>query len=215
MPQMSAPLFGLFDQAPHQGKTQQTREASASGARAAVVDRKFKIDRVRALWAKPYTMQEIAQISGYPLASVCSLKEMLDREFELVCVGTREKFWDGGRVTKRSVFQLAKHVRREATGARGWGGRIAAHGWALMLLINACAFCGSPSQGHYSIERDGAFSGSPQVPLCDACGGFESPSLQDIWARIAMVDDSGDPWGKTVGPCQQSMYSTKDGGAHA
>ena len=47
-----------------------------------------------------------------------------------------------------------------------------------------CAFCQQPSQGNYSVHRDG-FCEGPEVDLCDECGGnLETPTLEEIWARI-------------------------------
>lgn len=108
MPEMSLPLFGATDPTFHQGSTEESRAASASGARAGLVDRKQKVDVLRRLWRKPYTMQQIQQISGFPLASVCSIKACLDRE--LVVVDTVEKLWADGRLTKRTVWQLAAYL---------------------------------------------------------------------------------------------------------
>lgn len=72
-----------------------------------------------------------------------------------------------------------------------------------MIQINACAYCGKRSEGHYAIERDGMGS-SPAVPLCDACGGHERPTIQELWARIAMADDDGTEWGPTIHECERS-----------
>jgi hypothetical protein len=46
-----------------------------------------------------------------------------------------------------------------------------------------CAYCGSAADGAYSIHRDG-FCEGPEVPLCNACGATESPTLREIWSRI-------------------------------
>lgn len=54
------------------------------------------------------------------------------------------------------------------------------------LQINACCYCGSPAEGHYSICRDGMGVG-PEVPLCDRCGGSKWPSSGEIWGRIALA----------------------------
>lgn len=51
-----------------------------------------------------------------------------------------------------------------------------------------CAYCGKPCEGHFSIHRDG-FGIGPEVPLCDAHGGGELPSCEQIWAKIAKVKD--------------------------
>ena len=52
------------------------------------------------------------------------------------------------------------------------------------LLGGRCVYCGAPAEGNYSIHRDG-FCEGPEVPLCDACGAHETPTLAEIWARIA------------------------------
>lgn len=51
-----------------------------------------------------------------------------------------------------------------------------------------CAYCGEPSEGRFTIHRDG-FGVGPEVPLCDACGGDTWPSLYDIWYAIAQPSD--------------------------
>lgn len=54
------------------------------------------------------------------------------------------------------------------------------------LIDLPCAYCARPSEGHFSIHRDG-FSAGPDVPLCIACGSQPQPSCDDIWDRIAQV----------------------------
>jgi len=46
-----------------------------------------------------------------------------------------------------------------------------------------CAACGQVAEGNYSIHRDG-FEEGPEVSLCDACGGSETPTLPEVWAQI-------------------------------
>lgn len=72
-----------------------------------------------------------------------------------------------------------------------------------LLVLNACVYCGKKAEGNFAIERDGMGS-HPAVPLCDACGSGERPSIQEIWWRIAMLDDDGDPWPPTVHPCGEA-----------
>ena len=50
----------------------------------------------------------------------------------------------------------------------------------------SCAFCKTPIEGehNFSIHRDGMDQG-PEVPLCDACGGEDGPTCEEIWAVIA------------------------------
>lgn len=49
-----------------------------------------------------------------------------------------------------------------------------------------CACCGKTVKGvaKYSIHRDG-FEVGPEVPLCNDCGSHPSPTLEEIWSRIA------------------------------
>jgi hypothetical protein len=107
MPQFETPLFDDVPPTYYQGRTAISRQASASGAVAARADRASKVDRVRRLWRKPYTMQQVQQITGIPLTSICSIKACLDRE--LIAVGSDDKYWADGRVTCRTVWQLSAY----------------------------------------------------------------------------------------------------------
>jgi len=49
-----------------------------------------------------------------------------------------------------------------------------------------CAYCGKPSEGYFSIERDG-FGEGPEVPLCVEHGAYETPTCEEIWERISMA----------------------------
>jgi hypothetical protein len=49
-----------------------------------------------------------------------------------------------------------------------------------------CAYCGAPSEGNYSVHRDG-FCVGPEVELCDGCGGSRYPTLSEIWDKIAVA----------------------------
>lgn len=53
-----------------------------------------------------------------------------------------------------------------------------------VLRFELCAACGEPVQGNYAVHRDG-FGDGPEVDLCDRCGGFETPTLPQLWAMIA------------------------------
>ena len=53
-----------------------------------------------------------------------------------------------------------------------------------VAVLRPCAYCYQPAEGNYSIHRDG-FGVGPEVDLCDAHGGGESPTCGEIWARIA------------------------------
>lgn len=50
--------------------------------------------------------------------------------------------------------------------------------------VAPCAFCTKPAEGNYSVHRD-AFGVGPEVDLCDACGGSEEPTLEEIWSHIS------------------------------
>lgn len=47
-----------------------------------------------------------------------------------------------------------------------------------------CAACTKPAEGNFSIHRDG-FGIGPEVPLCNGCGASETPTVEELWARIA------------------------------
>ena len=48
-----------------------------------------------------------------------------------------------------------------------------------------CAFCGAWAEGNFTIHRRPPCNG-PEVPLCDACGGEDGPSCEEIWAVLAL-----------------------------
>lgn len=52
-----------------------------------------------------------------------------------------------------------------------------------VAILRPCAACGKPS-GRFAIHRDG-FGEGPEVPLCEACGGHETPTCEELWERIA------------------------------
>lgn len=49
--------------------------------------------------------------------------------------------------------------------------------------MSLCAFCRAPAQGNYSVHISPSMTG-PEVPLCDMCGGHETPLLSHIWHAI-------------------------------
>lgn len=57
-----------------------------------------------------------------------------------------------------------------------------------ILIPVACAFCGRPAEGNHSVERDG-FGLGDEVDLCAACGAHETPTLEEIWAKIGQAAD--------------------------
>lgn len=50
--------------------------------------------------------------------------------------------------------------------------------------IRPCVYCGEKAQGNYTIHRDGMGVG-PEVDLCDRCGSEETPTCEEIWARLS------------------------------
>lgn len=46
-----------------------------------------------------------------------------------------------------------------------------------------CCYCGKPAEGNYTIHARRDFTG-PEVPLCDACGGHEIPTCEQIWDKL-------------------------------
>lgn len=52
-----------------------------------------------------------------------------------------------------------------------------------------CAYCGAKAEGEYSVHRDG-FGVGPEVDLCERCGSQPTPSLREIWERIAQPSES-------------------------
>lgn len=52
------------------------------------------------------------------------------------------------------------------------------------MTLRLCAYCGGRADGNFSIHRDGLGRG-PEVPLCNRCGGSETPTCEQIWRLIA------------------------------
>jgi len=98
----------LFDepQVPYQGASATTRAASASGAVYALEGRGAKLAHLKALYATPHTMQDIAAITGWPISSVCSLTDALKRRGALREAGTVRQTWPDGRTTTRTQWQV-------------------------------------------------------------------------------------------------------------
>jgi hypothetical protein len=89
---------------PFEGRTFQARHASYTGALHALETRQSQIDRLREAWVRPLTLNEAAEATGIPLASVCRRKAEMDAE--LVFVEFQTVQW-AKRPTKRSRWQLA------------------------------------------------------------------------------------------------------------
>lgn len=100
---------------PVNGTTPQSRHASWSGAVLAAETRSANIALLRQLWQEPHTMHEIADLSGLPIESVCSLKSAMASELSWVDYVRVE--WglrpDGRmKVTRRSRWQLRACAQR-------------------------------------------------------------------------------------------------------
>lgn len=122
MPALSLSLFDAADPAYYRGATARTKATSASGAVAALTDRKKKIDAVRRAWAKPRTIQDVAAITGFAIGSVCSLKKCIERE--LVEVGEVEKLWADGRVTNLTGIGEMRQAKSGRIKGRTAGNRL-------------------------------------------------------------------------------------------
>lgn len=46
-----------------------------------------------------------------------------------------------------------------------------------------CVWCGAPSEGRYTCPVEGDARGVA-LPLCDAHGRAERPSIFEVWARL-------------------------------
>ncbi len=89
---------------PVSGLTPETRAASETGAEKAAQQRTAKIERLREAWRTPRTMLEVAEATGLPLSSVCSLKHAIRRE--LAFEGYRFIVWADGTTTKRTMWRM-------------------------------------------------------------------------------------------------------------
>jgi hypothetical protein len=106
-------------------------------------------------------------------------------------VGTRVRYWtmerEGeGKIskTRSEAWVICGHASVKVDGTAG--------GIALTHVEPAtiyCAYCGKPSEGNYTVHRDG-FDKGPEVELCDGCGGSRYPTLSMIWDKIAEPEAS-------------------------
>ena len=103
MSSIGLPLF-QEPEIPYQGSTPISRSASRSGAEHVRPKYAQKIARLRELWTVPMTMQDMAAQTGWPLASICSLKACLGSELE--AVDTIDQDWGQGRITRRTRWRL-------------------------------------------------------------------------------------------------------------
>jgi hypothetical protein len=98
---MSAPVAETLP--PFEGRTVQAKHASYTGAVHAHETRQSQIDRLRRVWVQPLTLNEAAEATGIPLASVCRRKAEMEQGLEFVEFQTVQ--W-AGRSTKRTRWKL-------------------------------------------------------------------------------------------------------------
>lgn len=124
MPNFSAPLFDGLDTpvTPHRGNTPQARANSLSGAVYAAVGRKGKAKHLLALYAVPRSMQDIAEISGWPISSVCSLTQNLRDGKAIEEAGQQVKVWPNGSTTTRTTWQATQVLKVLAVAEKTSGG---------------------------------------------------------------------------------------------
>lgn len=104
---MKQPAFQSFyqpEEAFVNGTTPESRESSKTGAVAAERVRSRNLEVIRSLWKEPRTLNEVAALTGMPLASICSLKAAIVED--LVWVDYQEHVLPDGRTTKRSRWRL-------------------------------------------------------------------------------------------------------------
>jgi len=111
----TAPFQGLSDQSrsasksgalpPFEGRTVQSRHASYTGAVHAQETRQSQIARLREVWVTPLTLNEAADATGIPLASVCRRKAEMEHELEFVEFQTVQ--W-ARRPTRRARWQVKR-----------------------------------------------------------------------------------------------------------
>lgn len=53
-----------------------------------------------------------------------------------------------------------------------------------MMKTEPCCYCCRPTQGEYSIHRDG-FGEGPEIDLCNACAENDNITCEMIWERNA------------------------------
>lgn len=90
---------------PIEGRTVQARHASYTGALYAHEKRHTQHAQLREAWRVPRTLNEAADATGIPLASVCRRKAELESELVFVEFQTIDH-GPGKRTTKRARWQL-------------------------------------------------------------------------------------------------------------
>lgn len=107
-PRCSMPLFDAPMPAPYQGTSRESRAASYSGAVHAMKGRGEKVAALRQLLKNhgPLTFNAVSAITGWPIASVCSLKDALGDEVE--AQGVELVDWGSGRTTRRMQWGIRR-----------------------------------------------------------------------------------------------------------
>lgn len=91
---------------PVSGKTRMARRASESGARMVVKCRSENVSRMLQLLREPLSRQQLHQLTGIPINSVCSLLEYCRKVGLVVSNGDyRIQQWKDGSVTKQERFR--------------------------------------------------------------------------------------------------------------
>jgi len=104
-PRSTSPTGEALELPPINGSTTASRHASYTGALHALETRSANIERLREVWREPRTMNEVHDITGLPLSSICSLKSAIDDE--LMEVGYQLVEWgEGRRPTKRTRWKV-------------------------------------------------------------------------------------------------------------
>lgn len=93
---------------PVNGTTSAARHASWTGAVHAMEHRGEKVRALRALFESrgPLTLQQAAEMTGWPLSSICSLKAALGDDLE--ADGYEVTRWGHGKTTKRTRWRVKR-----------------------------------------------------------------------------------------------------------
>jgi hypothetical protein len=106
-------------------------------------------------------------------------------------VGTRVEYWTWTREGEGKKSVTRSQAQIMCGHAVVW---VKGHPACIALthvepISPVCAYCGGPSEGNYTVHRDG-FGVGPEVELCDVCGGGRFPTLSMIWKKIARPEAS-------------------------
>ena len=77
--------------------------------------------------------------------------------------------------------------------------------------VELCANCARPSEGNYSVHRDGLGKG-PEVPLCDWCGGFAALMLRKAAERREQQDQEQENFNRVR--CSSDLDSVRCSGSN-